>query len=154
MNRLYIAHRGNTKGPNPSLENSPAYIQKALDEGFHVEIDVWVKDGKVYLGHDEPEYEVDLNYLKNPKFFCHAKNFEALELMYLNSEDIHFFSHDKDSHVLTSKGYIWIYPGQPTSKNTIIVMPETVEMTESQLCNCKGICSDYVYYLKKRLESA
>jgi hypothetical protein len=37
---LLISHRGNLKGPDSTLENSPSYIQKALDLGFSVEIDL------------------------------------------------------------------------------------------------------------------
>jgi hypothetical protein len=153
MNRFYIAHRGNTKGANPDRENSPDYIQQALSEGFDVEIDVWVVDGEIFLGHDNGKYPIELEYLKNPKLWCHAKNFAALELMYVHKNDIHFFSHDTDTHVLTSKGYIWTFPGETTSKNTVIVMPEKLKLNENQYRESAGFCSDYIYYIKKRLES-
>ena len=38
---IFIAHRGNTKGPNKELENTPGYIDEALDNGFDVEVDIW-----------------------------------------------------------------------------------------------------------------
>jgi len=49
---ILISHRGNVSGPNPKMENSPLFIQSALEQGFNVEIDVWYKDKKFYLGHD------------------------------------------------------------------------------------------------------
>ena len=55
-------------------ENSPDYIQKAIDKGFHVEVDVWsFEDDGYWLGHDEPQYHVEENYLENSKLWCHAK---------------------------------------------------------------------------------
>ena len=50
-----IAHRGNLSGPTQT-ENHPDQIKKALDLGFDVEIDVWYKENKVFLGHDFPQY--------------------------------------------------------------------------------------------------
>ena len=37
---ILISHRGNINGPNPEMENNPEYIQKALDLGYDVEVDV------------------------------------------------------------------------------------------------------------------
>ena len=56
---IFIAHRGNLTGPNQQLENSPAYIDAARIAGFHVEIDVWQRDEKFYLGHDQPDHAGD-----------------------------------------------------------------------------------------------
>ena len=150
---LYIAHRGNLYGPNISCENEPSYIQNALDLGYDVEIDVWVKEFKIYLGHDQPQYEINIDFLKNNKLWCHAKNFDALNLMYENRATIHYFSHDLDSHILTSKNIIWAYPGKEINNNTVCVMPERTDdiYTEQQLKSCYGICSDYVGHYKKKL---
>ena len=59
----FISHRGNLNGPNKNLENKPNYIKEALDKGFDVEIDVWLSKEKFYLGHDEPLYETDVNFI-------------------------------------------------------------------------------------------
>ncbi len=59
---ILISHRGNITGANPSRENSPDYIQEALEADYNVEIDVWYKDKKWNLGHDEPQYEVESNF--------------------------------------------------------------------------------------------
>ena len=63
-----ISHRGNVRGRVPGRENAPSYIDCALGNGYDVEIDVWYKNDKLYLGHDAPEHEVDLDYLNNKKF--------------------------------------------------------------------------------------
>jgi hypothetical protein len=74
-----------------------------------VEVDVWLKDGKFYLGHDEPKYKVDESFLENFRIICHAKNVEALHKM-LSNKEIHCFWHEGDYCTITSKGWVWKYP--------------------------------------------
>ena len=64
---LLIAHRGNITGPNPEKENHPEYIDKAIACGYDVEVDVWDVSGKLVLGHDVPQYEIDMNFLFDRK---------------------------------------------------------------------------------------
>jgi len=59
----YIAHRGNVDGINESLENTKDYIDRAISLGYDVEIDLRVKEGKLFLGHDEPQYPVTIDWL-------------------------------------------------------------------------------------------
>jgi glycerophosphoryl diester phosphodiesterase len=143
---FFISHRGNINGKNNELENSPDYIQKALELNFDIEIDVWVTDdSQIYLGHDYPEWKIDLVFLKNKKLWCHCKNLKALELLLKN--DIHCFFHQSDDHILTSKGYIWSYPKVKTSKiNGICVLPEWNK--EINPFDSIGICSDNIEYYK------
>jgi hypothetical protein len=54
----FISHRGNLHGPDPKLENKPPHIIEALNIGFDVEVDVFFRNKKFYLGHDHPQYEV------------------------------------------------------------------------------------------------
>jgi len=150
----FIAHRGNINGMNPDLENSPNYIEQTIDKGFEVEIDIWKTNNKIYLGHDKPEYEIGLDFLLKHRnhIWCHAKNIYALE--YLLKHKLHTFWHQKDDYTITSKGYIWAYPG--FIANGILVMPENIINTETMLENkdkIQGICSDYVQQYKELLES-
>ena len=59
-----IAHRGNTNGSFESYENEPMYIDKAIQEGFDVEVDVWYVDGVLYLGHDKPQYGINFRWFR------------------------------------------------------------------------------------------
>ena len=140
---IYISHRGNINGPAPEKENNPDYIQIALDDGFHAEIDVWLVDYKFYLGHDKPIYEIHFSYLQNDKLWCHAKNVEALNSM-INMPEVQCFSHDNDSYVLTNHNYIWTFPSKNNKlmSRSIAVLPELVE--DWDLDYCYGVCSDYV----------
>ena len=119
VNMKIISHRGNISGPHPELENSPEYIQKALTQGYDVELDVWCINNVWMLGHDEPVYSIDLSFLKNKKLWCHAKNLNALKLML--SEKIHCFWHEEDDYTLTSEGYIWTYPEKHVTPRSVIV---------------------------------
>ena len=42
---------------------------------------------------------------------------------------------------LTSKNYIWAYPGKQPIKNSIAVLPE---IYQDNLSECLGVCSDYI----------
>ena len=140
---ILIAHRGNTLGKS-NRENHPDYVQVTLSQGYHVAIDVWYTFGKFSLGHDEPQYVVNKNFLKNPKVWCHAKTITTLHHL-LNLGAISFF-YDRDDVTLTSNGYIWTYPGKTLTKKSICVLPEKDFFPEK----CAGICSDYIseYKLK------
>jgi hypothetical protein len=63
------------------MENNPEYIDTTILLGYEVEIDVWVIEGTFYLGHDEPQYGVTLDWLnkQKDKLWIHCKNIEAIE---------------------------------------------------------------------------
>ncbi len=146
---IFIAHRGLFDGPNAETENSPRQITAALNKGFDVELDVWMVDGKFYLGHDKPTYEVPKEFFWNYKFWLHCKNVEALAAM-ANHPCAETFFHDKDDAVLTSRNYLWTYPRADIllTKNSIAVLPEKVGEWQG-LADCFGVCSDYVSEFKK-----
>ena len=141
-----IAHRGNIDGPKPELENKPSYIADAIAKGFDCEIDVWWHNNKFVLGHDEPQYDFPFELLEDfhNKLWIHAKNWEAfIRLRNIDRVGTHlnYFWHQEDDYVLTSKGFIWTFPGKFLSYNSICVMPEKVE--QEQVLSCYGICTDY-----------
>lgn len=141
---FFISHRGNLTGPSIKNENHPEYIQNAISEGFDVEIDIREYKGKLYLGHDEPQYEISNEFVKNKKLWCHAKDIDALWT--LKSLNAIFFWHERDSYTLTSNGYFWTYPGIDLIKNSICVLPEKQNYKNIE---CSGICSDYITKFRK-----
>jgi hypothetical protein len=155
-----IAHRGNTEGPNPLEENKIEYIEEAIENGFDVEIDIWFfpQTNQFFLGHDKPDYPATIFWLaKNiDKLWIHCKNIDALYEFSSNTSGYNYFWHDTDRYTLTSKDYIWTYPGQSYNPKSIIVMPETMkvfpsfimELEDMKAYNCYGICSDYVSKMK------
>jgi len=144
---IKIAHRGNISGPS-KYENEPSYILEALKEGYDVEIDVWMIEDKVFLGHDNPEHLVEFNFVKNDRFWCHCKNIEAL--YFLSSNHIRSFFHDSDEATLTSDGYIWTYPGKKLTDKSICVMPEKDNWNLPK--NVAGVCSDFVNNIEEYIK--
>jgi hypothetical protein len=143
---ILISHRGNTDGKNIEKENTPSYINSALDKGYNVEIDIWMIHNKWYLGHDEPQIEINYEFLTIDSLWIHAKNGAALYNL-LQDKKCNVFYHTDEDWVLTSKQYIWTYPNKFLYPNSICVMPElgyngTIE-------NCAGICSDFISRYEK-----
>ena len=138
---ILISHRGNLNGPNEVRENSPYYIMEAIDEGYEVEIDLWVVDGKLYLGHDNPQYEISNDWLveRVNKLWVHCKNVESLN--WIKNTKLHYFWHEEDTLTLTSKNYVWVYPGKQPIVGSIAVMPE---IHHDNISNCLGVCSDFI----------
>jgi len=146
MNKILIAHRGNINGKIEEEENKPSYIEEAISLGYNVEIDVWVKEGKIFLGHDAPEYETTIAWLLNrcASLWVHCKNIEALEYFH-NLQLFNYFWHQEDTVTLTSKSYIWAYPNKQPIKKSIAVLPE---LHNDDVSWCSGICSDYIIKYK------
>lgn len=147
---ILIAHRGNIVGQNLDRENTPDFINEAIEEGYDVEIDVWVVDGELYLGHDYPETKIEMDwiYSRSSKLWIHCKNLEAVSFM-RNRIGLNWFWHQTDKVTLTSKGFLWCYPGvqgEYQLEGSIAVLPTH---SDGSLNHCGGICSDYI---KKYLE--
>jgi hypothetical protein len=150
---IFIAHRGNLNGPRIDLENNPQYINEALDLGFNVEIDIWYVNNQFLLGHDEPIYPTDIEWLsiRSGLLWIHCKDKTSLEELHLlnkQSNIFNFFWHENDLATLTSKGYIWALPGKQPIKNTIAVMPE---LYNDNVSTCIGICSDFIVKYKNSM---
>jgi len=144
---IYLSHRGNLNGRNKKKENHPDYINKALNKKFSVEVDVWFKKSIFYLGHDRPQYKVSEKFLLKKNIWCHAKNISALsELKKIKS---HYFWHQEDQYTVTSKGFIWAYPGEKLTNETICVLPEVSPKGKiKKIQKCAGICSDFIELYK------
>ena len=143
---MLISHRGNLMGKIPEKENTPNYIDAAIFSGFDVEVDLWFNDGKFFLGHDLPENEIEISWIRerSEKLWIHAKNSGALEN--LMETDLHYFFHADDMATITSKGFVWVYPGKQPIKNSIAVLPE---LFDDQISQCYGVCSDFILKHKK-----
>jgi len=138
---ILISHRGNISGRKEEEENNPEYILNAIDSGFDVEIDLWAKD-KLYLGHDEPQYECPIKFLTQNfrKLWIHCKNLEALEIL-VNFKTLNFFWHQNDDFTLTSKKFIWTYPGKFVCNRSVLVIDDARTYSGPI---CFGLCSDFL----------
>ena len=147
---ILIAHRGNINGKNPELENSITYINEAIKLGYNVEVDVWMINGVLFLGHDKPQYKITLHWLDEniDYLWVHCKNLQAIEWFNITNQ-YNYFWHQEDTVTLTSKGYIWAYPGNQPIKKSIAVLPE---LNNENVYECLGICSDYIQEYKNFLK--
>lgn len=148
---IVISHRGNLDGPDVDTENHPDTIDRAIKSGFDVEIDVRLVENEWWLGHDEPQYQVDWQWLLNRKnrLWVHTKNISALSHLNVlglspyhkhRTPNVHYFWHEKDTVALTSRGFLWAYPNSDTPENAIAVMPE---IAHGDLSRVLGVCTDY-----------
>ncbi len=146
-----IAHRGLVNGPDKNLENKPKEILDALKQGYDCEIDLWYTNSELWLGHDHPEYFITSAFLENSGLWIHAKNLAALR--WLTDSDLNYFWHQEDDFTLTSKKFIWTYPGKPLTMKSISVMPEWNNPELKNLdFKCYGICSDYANLIEIKFE--
>jgi len=144
---IIIAHRANLVGPEPDFENSPEMIDRCISGyAFNVEVDLWVVEDRLYLGHDGPQYEVSLPWLHMRCRFLwvHCKNIDALIFMQNNPfrDDFRYFWHQEDDYTLTSDGWIWAYPNKPIPKpcKAVCVMPEWDNQDTFMF---DAVCTDY-----------
>jgi hypothetical protein len=145
--KYFISHRGNLNGKKEELENDPKYIDVALQLGFDVEIDIWVIDDVLFLGHDKPQYKINQEWLNSryKHLWIHCKNIKSMEWFNTNN-NFNYFWHQEDEMTLTSKNFIWVYPGKQPVKNSISVMPE---INNDNVLSCIGVCSDFIEKYKK-----
>ncbi len=120
---LWILHRGLQNGPSSELENQEEILWARVKEGWHVELDLWIKDKSLWLGHDGPQRPLrDHSLLHHPNVWIHAKHLPAAQ--YCLEHNYHCFVHDTDCGTLTSKQYLWCYPGSSAGPRSIVVLPE------------------------------
>lgn len=134
---IIISHRGNIIGVDRETENNPEQITAVLNRGFEVEVDVWFRDDKLWLGHDGGEYEINIEFLQHPRIWVHAKNKEVVPIL-KRTRGIHWFWHENDTMTLTSYNYIWCFPGQEIDGCIMVdhgqVIPDGI--------NIAGVCTD------------
>lgn len=151
---ILISHRGNLYGPKKDKENKPNYVEEAIEAGFDVEVDVRydVFSDKWYLGHDDFSHEISFFWLEKHKkyLWIHCKDLESLYKFSLlpPHKDFNYFWHQKDDYTLTSKRYIWTYPGKKHTSNSVMVLLGPNKKINELKMECFGLCSDYVGELK------
>lgn len=145
---IIISHRGNIRGPVPEKENRPSYIDCAIGNGYHVEIDVRSIDGELWLGHDVPQYKINHNWLNKRReyLWLHCKNIEAA----VECWAYHSFCHSNDPFVYTSVGKIWLHNDlESVLLNDNIIIPRISKSDLESFNKDKtlgtpfAICTDY-----------
>lgn len=141
-----ISHRGNIRGPVPDKENRPSYIDSAIGNGYDVEVDIRSINGELWLGHDEPQYKIDHNWLNKRRHYLwiHCKNVEAAHECWA----YHSFCHTSDPFTYTTTGKIWLHDlSQKIDNDTIIPLISMDDINKHVNGNPYAICTDYPYYV-------
>lgn len=143
---ILISHRGNLNGRITDQENNPEIIRYCIINGFDVEIDVRLFNDEWWLGHDEPQFKISIDWLikYSNKLWLHCKNIDSLNECFKFKNNLHYFWHEHDAYTLTSKNIIWAYPGSKITMNSVCVLPENNSYDKSDLINAYGICSDNI----------
>ena len=150
-----ISHRGNVSGPIPAQENSPRFIDRALSLGLDVEIDLRRVNNKFFLGHDNPDIEVSMDWLDQRKknLWIHTKNISAFEKLLEINNNFIFFYYTCEPLVLVSNRKIWCHQLKYISNPANCVVPLLSKSTllENKETNWFGVCTDYPLFLKKKI---
>jgi len=149
---MVISHRGNLNGRDEEIENHPKHIDKIISAYMmNVEVDLRIVNGTYWLGHDEPQYKIDYEWLHTRRNFLwiHCKNHEALlrlqrREMQSPGQDLNFFWHESDDFTMTSRGVLWANVGielpPRLAAKAVAVMPEINNTDTSRFW---GICTDW-----------
>lgn len=149
---MLISHRGNISGRIEDRENTTDYIIEAIILGYDVEIDLWVINNNLYLGHDDPMYKIDQDFIDSYKknLWIHCKNQFALSYMLKYKKDYRFFFHENEKYIMTSLGDLIVHAQTNRfPENSVYMIPEVLNIDEKYLKNCKGVCSDNIQKYKK-----
>ena len=150
-----ISHRGNLEGPDLATENSPAQIEKCIELGFECEVDLRIHNEELYLGHDNAQYPITIDWLlsKSKVLWIHCKDSESLSFLKKKGQNLNYFWHETDKHTITSQGYFWNYPGGPITSDSVAVLPENWWSKPSHLplAESLGICTDFPLRFREEL---
>lgn len=145
-----ISHRGNIRGPVPDKENRPSYIDCAIGNGYDVEIDVRSINGELWLGHDEPQYKIDHNWIDKRRnyLWIHCKNSEAA----VECWAYHSFCHTNDPFTYTTTGKIWLHDLSMKIDNNVIIpligRDDIVGLTDTTFFDgAFAVCTDYPAFI-------
>ena len=147
-----ISHRGNVNGPIPEKENRPSYIDCAIQLGYEVEADIRFINGEFWLGHDFPQYKIELSWmLKRAEYiWFHCKNKESANNLNKINSNFKFFCHNGDDFTLTSTHHLWVHNLKSNlTKNDIIPMINLSDINTDLLNNVYGICTDFIFEIEK-----
>jgi len=138
-----IAHRANISGPDCKRENRIFAIEECINLKLDVEIDLRFNQGQFYLGHDEIQEKIDIEWLNKYQdyLWIHCKDFESLNK--LRGTNLNYFWHNVDMFTLTSKQFIWTFPNNVVDINSVIVCQNFDETIKYSNTKAYAVCSDW-----------
>jgi hypothetical protein len=151
---IFISHRGNIDKIDRSRENTKDYIDEAIQSGYEVEIDIWRINSDLFLGHDNAEKPVKLEWLAERKnsLWIHTKNREAFEFFTFINESYKFFWHTIEPYIFTSNGLIWAHDYNQIEKENLCIVPllSLEQVMSEDVRDWHAICTDYPMQCEKK----
>jgi hypothetical protein len=153
----YICHRGNLQSKFIPEENHPEVLDKRIEQGYGVELDVWCSEGKFWLGHDEPQYIVSFEWLMKDasKKYIHCKDGATFEHLLLRcgreGYRANLFYHTNEHYALTTRGHVIVHPDAQILEGSVNMMPEMSGRARSweEREKAFAVCSDAIHNWKE-----
>ena len=126
----FLCHRGNYETKFVPDENRPDIVDRRIRDGYGVELDLWFRDERYWLGHDEPQYQISFEWLlyNLSKKYIHCKDGPTFEHMLLRcgreGYSPNLFYHTNEDYALTTRGDVICHPGKALLEGSINMMPE------------------------------
>lgn len=149
-----ISHRGNINGKVLEKENKPSYLDCAIFSKIEVETDIRWIDNKFYLGHDNPDYIINEEWILKRKEYIwfHCKNLEAAQKLETLSKDIKYFCHTNDPFISTSTNHFWVHDFTSNLNNQCIIpLLDEIDIKNFNNKIVYAVCTDYVNFCKYNL---
>lgn len=153
---VYIAYRGLFHGEDPQSENTPNQVSTALRYGFNASVDAWRVDNKIYLGSNQPLYEVSEKYLQNNRLWINCCNTDMYTWIQSQKPKLypHYFNipyGPTPDYAVTNQGYYWNFLSTIPNNPTIMVLPESYDRGLYSTIHLRtyGICSMFLQFIRR-----
>lgn len=144
---IIISHLGNIDGEKQEQENRLKYVQAALNQGWHVCVNVVFLNGAFVLPHVNGFDPAPPSFFSKSRVWSRAHDPETLDaLCNINAHAL--TSTGEAGFVLTSAQFIWTLPPNKLSDRSIAVFPEIGPENWLDQYEPAGLCSNQpAYYL-------
>lgn len=142
---IIISHLGNTDGRQPEHENKLAYVQKALQAGWHVCVDVVFHCGTFLLPYNGGFSPVSGALLAKQRVWSRAH--DPITLDALCNINAHVFLNTESGLALTSAQFLWtLYPHALTDRGIACIRDDDdLDQIDAWLRTAEpaGLCTDF-----------
>lgn len=140
-NKILIAHLGNLDGRDEEQENTPAYIQSALKQGYAVCCEVVYVHGAFVLPTKAGCKPLPSSLLSNQEVWFRANDAATIDA--LCGVNAHVIPGGAQI-ALTSVHYLWCMPGADLTPRSIAVYPEHANPGWLEAGEPAGLCSNEI----------
>ena len=153
---IYVSYLGVYDGQNFEKSNTPDQIGSAFNAGFSCMVNVWRRDGNLYIGSEDNPIAVTAQYLQGNRFLINAMNADMQSWISAQSSVLYpnyfwFPNVNENTNVTTSNGQL-ITPGTiPVNNTSIMFLPEIQDrgLLSTVKLRCYGVISNYLTFIRR-----